>query len=63
MGKALDSVEPSGRRMVRLDHSRRVRLAGLHSEMPEGLPRVPNWEDMPEVGREVWALADGNRDD
>jgi len=63
MGKALASVDQSGRRMVRLDRTLGIRLTALLSEMPEELSRVPNWEDMPEVGREVWALADGNRDD
>ena len=49
--------------MVRLDRTLGIRLTTLLSDMPEELSRVPNWEDMPEVGWEVWALADGNRDD
>ena len=49
--------------MERLDRTLGIRLTALLSEMPGGLPRVPNWEDMPEVGREVWASVGGNRDD
>ena len=63
MGKALASVDQSGRRMARLDRTLGIRLTALLSDMPEELSRVPNWEEMPEVGREVEALADENRDD
>lgn len=57
MRESLSFVDASERRMGRLDHPLGDRLTALLSEMPEGLPLVPNWEDMPEVGREIWSVA------
>lgn len=31
----------------------RYRLADLMAEMPEGLPRVEGWDEMPAVGLEI----------
>lgn len=31
----------------------KYRLADLMAEMPDGLPRVEGWDDMPAVGREM----------
>ena len=31
---------------------KRYKLAELMAEMPEGLPTVPGWDEMPAVGRE-----------
>jgi antitoxin ChpS len=31
----------------------RYKLADLMAEMPDGLPRIDGWEDMPSVGLEV----------
>lgn len=31
----------------------RYRLAGLLAEMPDGLPRVEGWDEMPSVGQEL----------
>lgn len=33
---------------------RRFTVEQLMAEMPDGLPRLPEWEDMPPVGREYW---------
>lgn len=30
----------------------RYKLADLLAEMPEGMPRVEGWDEMPDVGRE-----------
>jgi len=31
----------------------RYKLAGLMAEMPDGLPRVSGWDQMPAVGKEA----------
>ncbi|MDI3260287.1 MAG: AbrB/MazE/SpoVT family DNA-binding domain-containing protein [Sinobacteraceae bacterium] len=31
----------------------RYRLADLLAEMPDGLPRVEGWDEMPAVGKEI----------
>lgn len=36
-------------------HTRkRYTLEQLLAEMPEGLPRLPEWENMLPVGKEIW---------
>lgn len=43
----------SGKKMtVEAPTRRRYKLAELMAEMPEGLPRVEGWDDMPTVGLE-----------
>lgn len=54
-----DSVDVNidGARMT-VEPKRRTRkrytLEQLLAEMPEGLPRLPEWENMPPVGKEIW---------
>jgi antitoxin ChpS len=44
----------SGKKMTVEAPSRpRYRLSELMAEMPDGLPRVEGWEEMPPVGLEV----------
>lgn len=43
----------SGRRLTIEPPARpRYALADLLAEMPEGLPRVEGWDEMPDVGQE-----------
>lgn len=36
-------------------------LENLLSEMPDGLPRAPGWDDMPDVGKEAWPAPEGRQ--
>jgi antitoxin ChpS len=43
----------AGKKMtVQAPERPRYKLADLMAEMPEGLPRVAGWDEMPEVGLE-----------
>lgn len=53
---AAPNDEALGKRMTVETPPERYKLAGLMAEMPQGLPRVEGWEDMPAVGREVSSL-------
>ncbi len=44
----------TGNRMtVEAQPKRQYKLADLMAEMPEGLPRVAGWEEMPSLGLEL----------
>lgn len=46
-------LQLQGKRMtVEAPTRRRYKLADLMNEMPEGLPRVDGWDEMPSVGLE-----------
>jgi len=43
----------AGKKMtIKVASRPRYKVADLMAEMPEGLPRVEGWEDMPPVGEE-----------
>lgn len=48
------SLQVSGRTMqVQAPRRPRYKLATLLAEMPDGLPRVQGWDEMPALGKEV----------
>lgn len=48
----IDFIESRGMMIVEVLIHPRYKLADLMAEMPEGLPRVEGWDEMPSVGLE-----------
>lgn len=52
-GSPVDLTVDGDRLIISALRKRRYTLAQLMEEMPEGMPRVDGWDDMPSIGQEV----------